>query len=631
MKKKVLVALAVVLVLIAGALGFLALNANSIVAKFKPEMERIASQALGNTVTLGEMKLAFFPALSLVSEGVVVGSEKSSDLSLRRLVFSVGLTQLLSGNVAISELKLVEPAIVIRKEQDRVVVGGMKPKASPAAATATASAQPKQATSALPAWLTLNLDQFSLEKGQLSFIDTAANKTISLSEITVNSGLRVAAPSVTLPKVKFSALIEKILSAAFEAQDLNYNLDSGQLQIPQASLSVLDGSLGVQGEYNLNSKAGAFDISPQKSLSLAKLSSLASLVPALSQFKFEGGVAPAFKAKLVDGGPSASGKITLEKVGVTKDALTLSDLNGTIELKVIPPEVQSKSSDLSLNFGGQPVKLQFISAFNQSLSLAPLSLQLAGGEIKGDLKLVPSSGEFATDFQLSTLQISQLLLMAKPDMAQKLSGVIHGVRGQLSGSLGADLMPSLKGNVSADLRDTFVPGVNLAAKVLASVKDLPFLSGALISSVPPQLMQELNSESTVIKSLTGNFRIADSALNTTDLNLLSNIFSLSGSGRVGFDSSINLNATIFFSKAFSEALVTKVKELKNILDQEGRLVIPLKIEGKGSSIVVLPDLGKLLRLGAQNALKDRAGDLLNKALGGKGSSKGGGLGGLLGF
>jgi len=82
-----------------------------------------------------------------------------------------------------------------------------------------------------------------------------------------------------------------------------------------------------------------------------------------------------------------------------------------------------------------------------------------------------------------------------------------------------------------------------------------------------------------------------------------------------------------FDSAISSGIIGKVKELSNILDPQGRLVIPLEISGTPANLQIIPDVRKLTEMGAKNAIKQGAEKLLDRALGGKGK----GLGGLLNF
>ncbi|MCB0334539.1 MAG: hypothetical protein KDD55_13630, partial [Bdellovibrionales bacterium] len=131
---------------------------------------------------------------------------------------------------------------------------------------------------------------------------------------------------------------------------------------------------------------------------------------------------------------------------------------------------------------------------------------------------------------------------------------------------------------------------------------------------------------------TGNITISNETLSTNDLLLVSTLFDLTAKGTIGFDTSLNLGANIRFTELFSLAMAKKISELRDWLDKDNRLNIPLRIQGTATNVVVVPDVTELLKSNAGKVLTNK---LLGKVFGdnkekGKDSKKSGGLGGLLG-
>lgn len=96
MKKKILILL-VVIILIAGAgLAYAAMNLNSLIEKFRPDLEKIASQTLGMPVNIGNLEASVFPETKiLVKEFKLGGGDKSQAFKLNNLALSVKLSALL--------------------------------------------------------------------------------------------------------------------------------------------------------------------------------------------------------------------------------------------------------------------------------------------------------------------------------------------------------------------------------------------------------------------------------------------------------------------------------------------------------------------------------------------------------
>lgn len=103
-------------------------------------------------------------------------------------------------------------------------------------------------------------------------------------------------------------------------------------------------------------------------------------------------------------------------------------------------------------------------------------------------------------------------------------------------------------------------------------------------------------------------------MHTKDLTLNSTAYDLNAEGKIGFDTSLDLNADIIFTPEVSAKIVGGIKELNNALDQNKRLNMPLSIEGVPPSIVVVPNLQKLIELGAKNLLREKAGQLLSEGI-----------------
>jgi hypothetical protein len=271
-------------------------------------------------------------------------------------------------------------------------------------------------------------------------------------------------------------------------------------------------------------------------------------------------------------------------------------------------------------------------AGNQA-ALKQLQLSAFGGTVDAGTSLNLANQQFSAQYTLRSIEIGRALGVLKPALAALIGGTVENIDGKIGGALGPNLMTSLTGTTSVLVKDGALKGINIAADVLRAVKGLPFLSGSLFESSPPSDRAALEAAETPIRSLSGNFSIANAALSTRDFKLLSSLFSLGADGTIGFDTKVDLNAQVAFNETLSAALVQKTKELKALQNAQGQLVIPLMLQGTPPKLLVLPDIQRLTELAAQAAVKEGAGKLLDKVLKGGNKEQGGkkGLGGLLGF
>ena len=87
---------------------------------------------------------------------------------------------------------------------------------------------------------------------------------------------------------------------------------------------------------------------------------------------------------------------------------------------------------------------------------------------------------------------------------------------------------------------------------------------------------------------------------------------------------VDMTLDFFFTPGVSAALAEKIKELRYVIDDSGRIKIPLRLKGTAPMVVAYPKLDKLLNEAAKGALKEKAGEAIDKFLSKKLSGKVGG-------
>ena len=130
--------------------------------------------------------------------------------------------------------------------------------------------------------------------------------------------------------------------------------------------------------------------------------------------------------------------------------------------------------------------------------------------------------------------------------------------------------------------------------------------------MPERYHQALNSDKTVLHTVSGDFDLANEVMTTDNLFVESTYFTMESKGTIGLDSKVDLDSTIFFSKEFSDALAVSVKELKYAYDAQGRFAFPLTIKGVPPDLAIRPDVSGLMKGAVKNAV---IGEGLNRLLG----------------
>lgn len=625
MLKKTLILLGFVLALMTGGLVYLVRNANSLAAEYKPQLEAIASKALGTTVSFGELSVSVLPSTKIGVRNTSIGhTANSQGLELKNLELSLGLTALLRGALDIKALILHSPRITLVKQDGAVSIEGL-PSQQPSGATTQA---PKVEAAPQPlsgAPLTIALEKFLLDDGSVILKDFDAKSTKRFESLSVESSVRMGNSSIELPSLSLSGSLNGAPPVTINLTNLFFDTGSGELKAREIIVSVLKNSLQLSSEMNIKGLTGAVALS-SPGLDLAALRPLLKeLSPAFEELQLTGAINPKLNADFDQRrrtpAYSASGNVGLSAIGIDFGPLAIRDLKGALQLSSNPNQSTLSTTKIMGAVNGEPIELAFkvnFSAQNAQAQVESVNLLAFGGSTKAALKtglVAPQS--FSVDFDAKDLDIAKLILLAPSGKAMGLSGRLPVVRAKLSGTQGDALMNSLQGTASVALKDGALAGTNIVGGVVKQVAALPVVSPGLLEGLDPRTRAALDSKDTVIGSLSADFVIAGGGASTSNLSMTSPFFTLAGAGTARFDSTVDLSATITLSPDLSAAVVRSAKGLSKALDANQRLALPLRITGKTTALKVLPNTEKLLAIAAEKALEKGIQGLLKSAGDGK--------------
>lgn len=638
MKKKLAIFAAIIVLLFGGLLGFAAYNANSIIAKYKPSLEKIASDAVGSKVSLGDLQVSVFPNTRLVADKFSVGGGDGEGLTLNNLTLMLRLFPLLSGKLDITTLSLDSPSITILKDASGISIVGLPKKDAKAAAPADKTKNSKGPKEKKPAAapsvpIDLNLDTFKLTNAKILFKDAVAGKDYDVV-VDVESGFGIESNKVRLSDLSVNGKALSTIDFGLDS-DLSYQLKEGKLDLTKMAASFLGNVINLTGQVDSKNLSGTIDIDSKTGVTLESFGPIFDIfAPTLKAFNMTGSAKPALKTSFGPGGAfKADGKIALSGMGLDVATIPVRDLQGSllIEANQALQKLTSEGLQVSVRKELLTIALEAAAEKNKA-KVNKIAIKGFGGTINSDASVTLNDKKpFVTKATVNGVHIEKLISAVKPEVPLTIVGTMDSLTLNMSGAVAPNLMQSLRGTAKINMTDGELKGVNLAGKILKAVVDLPFLSGSLYDSVPASERAELESSNTKIRSLTGDVTISGPSLRTKNLLLISNLFQLEGAGTVGFNATVDLDATIRFNTALSEKMALSVKELKALKDREGRIAFPLRLKGQVPSILVYPDVKKILKAGVQKKLEDKAGDLLGKALGGEGKIEVDGIGGLLGF
>jgi len=627
MKKKLLILFLVLVLVGGGALTYLVMNAGSIAKSYKPEMEKMASDSLGADVKLGEFSVKIFPNASIVIDSVTVTDPARPDenLTLQNLFLSLELMPLIGRKVVITEMGLENADLTFYMEEEGIFLAGL-PRAESSAPTEKKPAEeaaPKSETATKPASsdipVTVDLKSFALRNMSILVKDMIADTEYTLTGLDVDASLRLEDNKALLDNLKGDARAMDAFDIAFKSSGASYDIPTGTIALGTMTMDSMDAKVAMGGSLNPNHPEQHVTIKSDN-VDLEKLKPFFGVfMPDANEYGLAGTIKPDLTFALTPTGFNADGTIDLS--GVTagiENLVTIAELGGSITVDADEKLQVAKAEGMGATLNGSPVTLGFNSGITEKDGkVDPATMAAFDGTATTGVTLdfTNESLPFNSKLTIENMQVDQLVPAFAPDMPFSVTGTLTSVKSDLTGVLDETMMASIKGDMSMRLTDGLIKEVNLGSQVLGSVKDIPFISGALLSIVPEEMQAFIDKDHTVLESVSGSFAMADETMTTDDLAIVSDFFSLAATGTIGFDTNLNLESVISFNEAFSAKMVENTSELSTLLDDQGRLSFPVKVSGIAPDLTVVPNLGDLLKDAATKAIKDEATKAITEELG----------------
>jgi|GEM_PF-1930599 len=642
MRKKITIIIVIAVVALVGFVSLAILRANDLVKLAQPQIEAQLSKALGYRVSVGEIDLSLFPSIELAVRRISLGDETSPSLSA--LKAKLALLPLLSRKFEASEILLEQPKLTLERSTKGFSVRGLQrvtpeapsPEESRSPASNTAPAR-TAADATSEAAVDLHLERLNVRGGSLTIHDQETGGKTQLDGIDLNAEIRLEAGSLTLPKGELRALLPGDKPISLSTGSLTLNQSTDQVTITDTILTTDAGRITMSADLNIKTMRGTIKLSSEP-LAIEKLLHYASVTtPALAKVPLSGKLTVA-GAEIMLGGPgklSLKAPIQLQQASFNPTPqLILEGLGGEISLEGSPDALRFAAEKLSLSLNKAPLVTTLEGDFRMgtanTLSLKRFDVQGFNGTATLPLTLtMGSTRDLRTTLNLQGMAIESLLSAFKPEHAGVVTGTLQKCSATLSGSLSPDPV-TLRGPGSANVTAVTLKGLNLPRAVLSSIgKGLPFVQQSLEQSVPPEFQGLMNSPDTRIESLDAVFELQGDTIAIRSLTLVAEHFSLTSSGSAAKDGTLDVATTFTFTPEFSQALARRVKDIQKVYDTNGRLVIPLTLQGRLPKLIVLPDLPKLMQTGAGKIIEREAGRAIDKLLKGD-PKKAEGVKGLLG-
>jgi hypothetical protein len=640
MKKKILLSLLSLFILVATGAGFALYKLNDIVSTFRPQIEQQLSTALGAQVQLGEISASIFPTchLSVKEVKVLAADGKAAALSLGGLTASVALRPLLSKKLDISNLEIERPQITLIKDASGTTVQGL----APAKSAGQPSQQPQTPPSSSPSNASSNpiditVSRITISDGELTIDDRTTNKRTPLRAINLDAGIALQGKEILIPTLALSFAASPLPPIRFTGSKITYEQDSGAVSIGSFDAASDVGSIHADGTLNATNQNGNLNVT-SKGIDLKKVAALLKdATPALAALNPSGTITTSLAVTLAGGQPSIKGPINLREINMDLPGpQKVRALSGEIAVQGALTDLSLSAPKLQLSFQDAPLRVATAARVTpSSVIVQSLTINGFGGEARlpATLQLVPPKN-FTTQPNFSTISIGELLKVTKPSLASMISGTIVSSKGSFSGSTMGDIARSVNGAGDITVKDAVLKGVNLSALILSKISNIPLLEGSLRSNIPPEHQKYFNDPDTRISELKSEFSLGGGVINLKSLRATSVAFTLESNGTMSMDGDLNLSSNFILAPDISASLAKRSKTVEKMLNRNKLLEIPVVIKGRSPALVVAPDISKLLQGAGGKMLEEKAGSLLEKALGGKKGADGkqkNPLGGLFGI
>lgn len=267
---------------------------------------------------------------------------------------------------------------------------------------------------------------------------------------------------------------------------------------------------------------------------------------------------------------------------------------------------------LSLGWsGGIAFKLQGLAVYADEAGLKGGSAAVRAGRVDAVLEVRPL---LKGDLRLRSVEIEGSILLAQPGQP--------GFEGRFSSWFdvsGKEILRtknvrdlSVQGRIR--LEDAKVTRFNLLRELFDRLTVIPGLTDALLAGLAPSYQEKLSAPDTLLQPADFNVALREGSLHFEDVRLATDSFELQGSGRVGLDGSLHFPAQIRIEPELSGAILRSVEELRLLVDESGRIVMPVLAEGVLPQISILPDLQYVAQRIFSSKAEDLLGGLLEKVL-----------------
>ncbi len=283
--------------------------------------------------------------------------------------------------------------------------------------------------------------------------------------------------------------------------------------------------------------------------------------------------------------------------------------NGRVKIKILPVAAEH----ITFDFEGT----------EKILRVKDSSLNLGQGTVKTTGQIDDYMTTQAFDFKTQWQGLSLSELNPAKNQPIGMEGQINGqyhVKGQGLGGSPA-MLASLIADGEIRVNNGKVVGINILKTVFDKMSMLPGLSEKLEANLPEKYKKLLQDKDTPLKKADLSTKLQNKHILLDHVQIETDAFLLSTQGQVSFNQELDIRSSLAINADLSKAMVASVGGLQYILDDSGRIVIPVIITGTVPQLSFLPDLQYLGEKIITSQGREQLEKVLDKALGGEQEQK----------
>ncbi|PHS70635.1 MAG: hypothetical protein COB23_02870 [Methylophaga sp.] len=475
-------------ILVLAVIGIVVAISTVDVNQYKGELIDIVEESTGRKLQIGgDLQFGFSLIPTIVVEDVKFSNaqwgSQAEMLSLDKFEVQVSLIPLLTGNIQINRVILIEPKILLetnKKGLGNWVFASHQSKGEKPEAEADTSLPP------------IVINQIQVKNATITYKDgvTGEENNLVIEKIVTESN-SFDDPLSVIIKIAYNGTPIEVKGTLGSLKQLTGN-DNYPVDL---AIDVSDANIGIKGVIAKPMDGKGLDIDVSFNVdSLSKLSTLAgNNLPELGPVSFTGKVADTKGTysikmmKLLVGKTDLSGDITANIAG-KRPVITANLTSNLIDLVELSGDEDQAEKEQSQNkerlFSADPLPLESLKSVNANvtinvqqiktsslvlektkvvltlkdgnLAIKPLNAMLAGGELKGHLGLNTSgkTASLAVDLEIKGLEPSQFvdkISGAKTDVSINIKGHGNSISQIMAGLNGQFLVKADKGVVDGSI------------------------------------------------------------------------------------------------------------------------------------------------------------------------------------